>query len=200
MQINNLILNARTALIAGVLAMGLLSVSSAQAADYRVDSGGKHAFIQFKVSHLGYSFVLGEFPDFTGSFTYDAENPNDAQISIEIDTTTADTRHSERNRHIRGSDFLDVKKYPQATFVSTRYQEGPDGKGSLEGDLTLHGVTRPITIETNKVGEGKDPWGGYRVGFEGNTTITMADFNINYNLGPASRTVDLYLVIEGIRK
>ena len=200
MQFTTRNLKSKTVLVASALIMGLLSASSIQAADYRIDSGGKHAFIQFKVSHLGYSFVLGEFPDFTGSFTYDAENPNDSKISIEIDTTTADTRHSERNRHIRGSDFLHVKKYPEATFVSTSYEEGPDGKGTLEGDLTLHGVTRPVTIETNKVGEGKDPWGGYRVGFEGNTTITMADFGINYNLGPASRTVDLYLVIEGIRK
>ena len=200
MKINHLFSKTRTALLTTALAIGLLAVSSTQAADYRVDSGGKHAFIQFKVSHLGYSFVLGEFPDFTGSFSYDAENPGASKISIDIDTTTADTRHAERNRHIRGSDFLDVKKYPEAKFVSTSYEEGADGKGTLEGDLTLHGVTRPVTIQTNKVGEGKDPWGGYRVGFEGNTTITMADFGIDYNLGPASRTVDLYLVIEGIRK
>ncbi|MEM7194613.1 MAG: YceI family protein [Pseudomonadota bacterium] len=176
------------------------AVSSAHAANYIVDTKGQHAFVQFKVNHLGYSFVLGDFPDFTGEFTYDAEKPNDATIRIDIDTTTADTRHAERNKHIRGSDFLDVGKYPTASFVSTSYDEGADGKGMLVGDLTLHGVTKSVTIDITKVGEGKDPWGGYRVGFEGRTTITMADFGIDYNLGPASRDAEIYLVIEGIRQ
>ena len=180
---------------------GAFVVSNQAAADqYTIDSRGQHAFIQFKVSHLGYSFVLGSFPDFEGSFEYDHDNPQNSNISLEIDTTTVETSHADRNKHVRSADFLDVSEFPTAHFSSTSYQEKSDGSGLLTGDLTLHGVTQSVEIETQKIGEGKDPWGGYRIGFEGETTITMADFGINYNLGPASRTVDLYLVIEGIRQ
>ncbi|NKB63054.1 MAG: YceI family protein [Gammaproteobacteria bacterium] len=167
---------------------------------YVIDDEGKHAFIQFKVSHLGYSYVIGTFPDFEGVIDYDSANPSNASVQIDIDTTTADSSHAARNRHIRSADFLDVANFPSATFTSTSYIEQGDGTGTLVGDLTLHGVTKSIEIKTNKIGEGKDPWGKYRIGFDGNTTITMADFGINYNLGPASRTVDLYLIVEGIRQ
>ena len=182
-----------------ILLLGSFVAQPVFAADYDIDSAGKHAFIQFKVSHLGYSYVVGDFPDFTGTFSYDTDDANSSAVSVNIDTTTVDTRHAKRNIHIRGSDFLDVKKFPTATFVSTSYQEAA-GKGTLTGDLTLHGVTKSIDIAVTKVGEGKDPWGGYRAGFEGTTTITMADFGIDYNLGPASRTVEIYLSIEGVRK
>lgn len=191
-----IILNNMAAL---VLAANVL-MPVAHSAEYEIDTSGKHAFIQFKVSHLGYSFVLGDFPDFEGSFSYDADDPAASRVYVEIDTTTLDTRHAERNLSVRGSNFLDVKKFPVATFTSTSYEDTGGGEGILNGDLTMRGVTRPISIELKKIGEGKDPWGGYRAGFEGNATITMADFGITYNLGPASRTVDIYLSIEGIRQ
>lgn len=177
-----------------------LAASSVHAADYRMDIEGKHAFIRFKVSHLGFSFVLGEFPDFEGRFTYDVDDPSVAAVEVEIDTTTAETHHAKRNVHIRGKDFLHSKKFPTASFVSTGYEETGGGEGILTGDLTLRGVTREVRLEMNRIGEGKDPWGKYRAGFEGTTTITMADFGIDYNLGPASRTAEIYFSIEGIRQ
>ena len=186
---------ASAAIVAG--AMTLTGV--ANAAEYEIDTSGKHAFIQFKVSHLGYSYVIGEFPDFDGTFFYDGDDPSVSKVSLEIDTTTVDTRHAKRNVHIRGKDFLNVKKFPKSTFVSTGYEETGGGNAVLTGDLTLHGVTRPISVNVSKVGEGKDPWGGYRAGFEGTATIVMADFGIDYNLGPASRNAEIYFTIEGIR-
>ncbi len=190
----------RSLSIASAFVLATSATTAANAAEYTVDSSGKHAFIQFKVSHLGYSFVVGDFPDFTGDFTYDSENPSASKINIDIDTTSVDTRHAKRNVHIRGTDFLDVKKYPKASFVSTSYEESGNGAAVLNGDLTLHGVTKPVSLEVTKIGEGKDPWGGYRAGFEGNTTITMSDFGIDYDLGEASRTVDIYVTVEGIKK
>jgi len=186
--------------IASLALAAIVLMPVAHSADFKIDTSGKHAFIQFKVSHLGYSYVLGDFPDFEGSFSYDADDPTASRVDVKIDTTTVDTRHAERNLSVRGSNFLDVKKFPVATFTSTSYEETGGGEGILNGDLTMRGVTQPISIELKKIGEGKDPWGGYRAGFEGNTTITMADFGITYNLGPASRTVDIYLSIEGIRQ
>ena len=173
------------------------SAGAVHAADYRIDSG--HSFVQFKISHIGVSWMIGTFETVSGSFTFDSEaGPESQSISVEIDTASVDTNHAERDKHLRSADFLNVDEYPTATFVSTGY-EGDGEAGVMTGDLTLHGVTKPIAIEVTKVGEGKDPWGGYRAGFEGSVTIARKDFGMGYNLGPASETMDLTLFIEGIR-
>ena len=183
---------------AALVAAGLvLSGAVAQAADYTIDSG--HSFVQFKISHIGVSWMIGTFEKVSGSFTFDSEaGPEGQSIAVEIDTASVDTNHAERDKHLRSSDFLDVGEFPTATFVSTGY-EGDGESGVMSGDLTLHGVTKAVAIDVKKVGEGKDPWGGYRAGFEGSVTITRKDFGMGYNLGPAAETMDLFLFIEGTR-
>ena len=185
--------------IAGlVLALALGSIGTAlPAADYAIDPA--HSFVEFRIKHLGYSWLYGRFNRFSGHFSYDADSPQASAISVSIDTASVDTNHAERDKHLRGSDFLDVAKYPEATFESTEYT-GDAQSGTLEGMLTLHGVTRPISIRLEKLGEGNDPWGGYRAGFAGTTTLNRRDFGISYNLGPASESMELELGIEGIRK
>src|SRR5690606_6596823 len=106
----------------------------------------------------------------------------------------------ERDKHLRSPDFLNVEKFPKATFVSTKIVLDDDDEFEIVGDLTLNGVTKSITIEVDKIGEGKDPWGGYRAGFSGETEINMKDFNIKMDLGPASQTVKLELEVEGVKK
>ena len=171
---------------------------SLEAADYRVDPG--HSFVQFKISHLGYSWMIGTFDKVSGSFTYDSSEGSAGQsISVEIDTASIDTSHAERDKHLRSADFLDVRKFPTATFASTAY-EGDAAGGTMNGDLTLMGVTRPIAIAVRKIGEGNDPWGGYRAGFEGTVTLNRSDFGAGMNLGPASESLELSLFIEGVRK
>jgi polyisoprenoid-binding protein YceI len=93
-----------------------------------------------------------------------------------------------------------VSKHPVATFVSKEVKAKEDDRLEIVGDLTLHGVTRSITINAKKVGEGKDPWGGYRAGFKGKTEFRMKDFGIDYDLGPASEVVYLDLHIEGVKQ
>ena len=93
-----------------------------------------------------------------------------------------------------------MKKFPEARFVSTSYRDLGDGKGELQGELTLHGITRALTIDVTHIGEGMDPWGGYRLGFEGRTSFALADFGIKRDLGPASKEVHLWLGIEGVRE
>ena len=189
----------RRARLAGlVLGVALGSIGTAlPAADYAIDTA--HSFVEFRIKHLGYSWLYGRFNRFSGHFSYDADNPQASAISVSIDTASVDTNHAERDKHLRGSDFLDVAKYPEATFESTKYS-GDAQSGTLEGMLTLHGVTKPISIHLEKLGEGNDPWGGYRAGFIGTTTLTRRDFGISYNLGPASESMELELGIEGIRK
>ena len=184
-----------------LLAVVLLVVSaSALAADYVIDTKGAHAFIQFKIKHLGYSWLYGRFNKFSGEFSYDEKNPAAAKIVVNINPASIDSNHAERDKHLRGKDFLDVKTYPEAKFVSTAFKELGKGKAQLKGNLTLHGVTKPVTIAVEHIGHGEDPWGGYRRGFAGKTTLTLKDFGIDYDLGPAARSVELFLSIEGIRK
>lgn len=188
--------------ITTILGAGLLLGLSglAAAADYVIDTKGAHAFIQFHIKHLGYSWLVGRFNTFAGEFSYDEADPSAAKVAVTIDTASVDSNHAERDKHLRNADFLEVDRYPEARFVSTSYRDLGDGRGELKGDLTLHGVTRPLTIAVNHIGAGNDPWGGYRRGFEGRTEFALADFGIKKNLGPASQVVHLWLGIEGIRK
>ncbi|MGM0593432.1 MAG: YceI family protein [Pseudomonadota bacterium] len=186
-------------LLFGLLAFSL-SYLPAQAADYIIDTKDAHAFIQFRIQHLGYSWLYGRFNDFEGRFSYDEKQPEKASVEVTIDTASLDTNHAERDKHLRNPDFFDVKKYPQAKFVSTGYQVTGEDSGTLQGRLTLHGTTRPITIDVSHIGAGEDPWGGYRRGFHGTTTIRPAEFGMDYDLGPASNTVELELSVEGIRQ
>ena len=182
-----------------LLAMAVLA-APLQAADYDIDTKGAHAFVQFKIKHLGYSWLLGRFNKFNGQFSYDEKNPQASKVEVNIDTRSIDSNHAERDKHLRSKDFLDTGKYPTARFISTSFKEQGKGKALLKGKLTLHGVTKPITIKLEHIGHGADPWGGYRRGFAGSTTLTLKDFGINYDLGPASRTVEMFLSIEGIRR
>jgi len=176
-----------------------MALSSIQAAEYELDNKGAHAFIQFKIKHLGFSWLLGRFNRFDGRFTYDEQKPEQASVIVNIDTASIDSNHAERDKHLRGKDFLDVKKYPQAKFVSTSFHETGDDKAVLKGDLTLHGVTKAIELDVEHIGHGADPWGGYRRGFSATTLLTLSDFNINFDLGPASRQVELFISVEGIK-
>ena len=124
-----------------LLAMAVAFPAPAQAADYVIDTKGAHAFIQFRIKHLGYSWLLGRFNDFGGSFSYDKANPDASKVEVKIKTASLDSNHAERDKHLRGKDFFEVKKYPEAHFISTSYKQNDDGTAVLVGDLTLHGVT-----------------------------------------------------------
>jgi polyisoprenoid-binding protein YceI len=189
------------------LLQGLLLITAgtwmgtALAADYVVDVKGAHASINFKIPHLGYSMLIGRFDEFSGTFAYDQASPADAKVDVLIKTASHNSNHAGRDKHLRSGDFLDVDKYPEARFVSSKFTSADGKTGKLEGNLTLHGVTKAITIDVTKVGEGKDPWGGYRAGFSGTATLTLKDFNINADmLGPASQQVELELYVEGVRQ
>lgn len=168
------------------------------AADYNIDSDGAHASINFKVSHLGYSFIQGRFNKFNGKFSYDPENITASRVMVNVDTQSLDSNHAERDKHIKSSDFIDANKFSTAKFVSTKVTPGNGTALTITGNLTLHGITKTITIDANFIGEGKDPWGGYRAGFQGTTRLHLADFGIQV-MGPASYA-DMELHVEGIRQ
>jgi len=175
---------------------------SVMASEYLIDTEGAHAAIEFRIQHLGYSWLLGQFKDFSGTFNYDEKNPAAATFKVTINTASIDSNHAERDKHLREENYLDTDKYPQATFISSSYTPQAEGRAILKGKLTLHGVTREISIAVAEVGAGMDPWGGYRRGFTGETTLVLADFGIDEKekLGPAAKKVKLFLFIEGIRQ
>ena len=174
--------------------LATLASGQALAADYQFDIEGQHAFVNFRVGHLGYSYIVGRFNTFDGSFSHDPNNPAASRASVRIDAASLDTNHAERDKHLRGGDFFDVRRYPDISFESTGY-EGSAEAGTLRGTLNFLGVSQEIEIELRKVGEGKDPWGGYRSGFIGTTTLTAADYGLPEWVGE----VEIELNIEGIR-
>lgn len=186
--------------LTGMIAASLLmSSAAALAADYKIDKEGQHAFVNFRIQHLGYSWLYGTFKDFDGSFTFDEKNPSADKVNVTINTNSLDTNHAERDKHLRSADFLNAGKFPQATFVSTSVKKDGD-ELDITGNLTLNGVTKPVMLEAKMLGEGKDPWGGYRAGFEAEGEIVLKDFNIKKDLGPASQKVQLIISVEGVRQ
>lgn len=189
----------------GMTALAVAAFASAistpaMAADYIIDTKNAHASINFRIKHLGFSWIAGRFDKFSGTFSYDDKNPDASKVKIEIDTTSVDTNHAERDKHLRGADLLDTEMFPTATFESTSVKvSGPD-KAAITGKLTLHGVTKDVTIDAQRVGGGKDPWGGYRDGFTGTTTLKLADFGIVRDLGPFSKEIELTLDVEGVKQ
>lgn len=182
--------------ITSALATAML-IPMANAADYVIDTKGAHASINFKIKHLGYSWLTGRFDKFGGKFSYDPANVSASKIELNIDTTSVNSNHAERDKHLRGDDYLDVSKFSNAKFVSSSVTQKAEGKIEVVGTLTLHGVSKEIVIDAETIGEGKDPWGGYRAGFSGTTSIALTDFGITKNLGPASTHVYFNLHIEG---
>ena len=167
---------------------------------YVIDTSGAHAFIQFKIKHLGFSWLYGRFNDFEGTFSFDPENPSASQVEVVIDTASIDSNHERRDNHLRNEDFLDVETYPEARFVSTGFEHIEGDRYTMTGDFTFMGVTKSLSFDVEQIGAGQDPWGNYRRGFHGTTRFALADFGIDYNLGPDAREVEIILDVEGIRQ
>lgn len=168
-----------------------------QAASYTIDPS--HSFVKFETSHLGVSKLSGRFNKIVGKLMFDpAAGDGSQSVEVSIDTNSLDTNWADRDKHLRSGDFFNVEKFTNATFKSTKFSGDASG-GTLTGTLTFLGVSKNIKFPITKIGEGKDPWGGYRVGFEGIYKMTRKDFGMDFNLGPAAELVDVTLQIEAIK-
>jgi polyisoprenoid-binding protein YceI len=166
------------------------------AEDYVIDVKGQHAFIQFKVPHFDFSYIIGSFTRFNGEFSYDENDPAATTINITIDTASLDSNHAERDKHLRSSRYFDVKNYPEITFESSSFRESADGTVVITGNLSFHGITKTIDVEAKHIGHGADPWGGYRRGLEAWFTLKPGDYGFPDWIGDA----EVYVVGEGIRQ
>ena len=179
-----------------IFALLALSALCAHADDYVIDGsgGGMHSSIHFKAAHVGISSLWGRFNELSGKFTYDADDIAASRIDVAINPASVDTNHPARDEHLRTSDYMNVALFPSAHFTSTSVADLGNGRMRVNGAFTLHGVTRDITFDAVRTGEGETPFGDYRVGFEGELELETGDYGIN--AGP----IELVLAIEGIRQ
>ena len=142
---------------------------------------GSHSTAEFSVRHLMITNVKGRFGTLSGTVAYDPEKPEASQIDVTIDATSIDTRDEKRDTHLRSADFFDTEKFPSITFKSTSVKKTDDGFAAT-GDLTIHGVTKQVTLEVEGPSEpNKDPWGNTRIGASATAKINRKDFGLNWN-------------------
>ncbi len=144
---------------------------------YAIDPS--HSEVGFTVRHL-MSKVRGQFKDFEGTVTI-ADDPLESSVEARIELSSVDTRSTDRDKHLRSADFFSVEETPKMTFTSHGVRQVGD-KLVATGDLTIKDVTKPVELNLDYLGAGRDPWGGSRVGFEGTTTISRKEWGVNFNI------------------
>ena len=162
----------------GLLLVGALA-SAAAAETYQIDP--VHTTISFSVKHMVISRVEGRFDKFSGSVNYVPGKPKLWKAEAHIDAASIDTRIKMRDDDVRSEHFLDVKKYPEIVFKSKKVEHFKGNTADLLGDLTIHGVTKPVVLKIKIGGVAKDPWGNQRLGAVAETSINRKDFGLMYN-------------------
>ena len=140
-----------------------------------------HTEVGFAVRHLMISTVRGRFAGVAGSVSLDDGNPRNARLDVTIDVNSIDTRQEQRDAHLRSSDFFDVARFPTMRFVGSKIEGDITGDFTVGGELTIRGVTRPITLEATSEGRGPDPWGSERAGFSAKGKVNRSEFGLTWN-------------------
>lgn len=190
-------------IVVTLLGIGVLTLgSSAQAAEFNIDPN--HSSVSFRIKHV-IGKVTGHFDKFSGTFSYDAGKPQTWTAMAMIDANSVNTSIEKRDNHLRSPDFFDVQKFPTLTFKSTSITDVQGDKAKLHGDLTMHGITKPIVLDLEMAGTAADPMGkGTRAGATATGHLRRSD----YGIGPTSGTiaamvgqdVDITIEIEGVGK
>ncbi len=183
------------------LALAVAPAAHAAPATWTIDSN--HSQVGFSVRHY-FTKVPGSFAKFSGSVVYDPQKPAASTVNAEIDVTSITTNNEKRDGHLKSEDFFFVEKYPTMTFASTKVTSAGEGKLTVEGNLTMRGVTKPVTLSVTHLGSGPGMGGEQRAGFEAIGKVNRKDFNIIWNrtldqggmmLGD---DVDIVIAIEGV--
>ena len=145
---------------------------------YTIDPA--HSGAGFKIRHLMVAYIRGGFSGVTGDVIFDSANPANTKINASIDATSLHTHDEKRDAHVRAADFLDVEQFPKITFTSTSIA-GSGPHFTITGDLTIHGVTKSVTLDGDSGGHTKDPWGNDRVGYSATGTINRTEFGVSFN-------------------
>lgn len=160
-----------------------------------------HTQIIFSVEHLGFSRSYGKFLDYTGNFVFDRGNPAASSTEVSIKTASLDMGDEKWDEHLLGPDFFDAAQFPEMTFKSTKIEVTGDKTAKITGDLTLHGVTKPVTLDATFNKAEKHAFSNkFVAGFSAHTTINRSDFGINYGLPMVGDAVDIIIEVEGNRR
>lgn len=163
-----------------------------------------HSTVGFWVRHFMVSKVHGNFSKWGGSFELDLAEPGNSKVDVQIDAASIDTRDAQRDGHLRSPDFFDVEKHPQITFKSTKVSRVGEENFKVEGDFTLHGVTKPVTLDVEYAGRSKHAQMGERAGFSAKTSISRKEFGLEWNMAleaggiAVGDKVEINLEIEAI--
>src|SRR5580692_3647302 len=179
--------------------MATATTSPATITTWKLDPAHSHA--EFKVKHMMISNVKGSFSGLTGTLTEHATDASLSTIESSIPISTVSTGDAQRDGHLKSGDFFEADKYPEMTFKSTRVQKKDEGEYAVTGDLTLHGVTKPVTFAVDgPSAPGKDPWGNTRIGLSATAKINRKDFGLAWNsaleTGGVLVSDDVYLTLE----
>jgi polyisoprenoid-binding protein YceI len=180
------------------LVLAGLSAPARAADNYQLD--GVHSAIFFRVKHFGVGYCYGRFNDISGSVTLDEQNPAACALEIRARAESIDTNNAKRDQHLKGPDFFNAREFPVITFKSKQVKLTRPQTYEVTGDLTLHGVTRAVTIQLQRVGAGKDPRGTYRTGFETSFTVKRSDFGMKFMSGGIGDEVWLLVGFEAVRQ
>ncbi len=180
-----------------LLAVVAVAAVPALADEYELDP--LHSAVAFKVGHLGVSYTYGLVPNIEGTFTFDPENPEASQITVQATVGDLTTEHGQRDRHLYDAEILNVEDFPIATFTSTRWEKTGDQTYAVTGDLTLLATTKEVTIEVEHVGSAEGRNGEWRAGFDGLVTVNRSEFGITYGEGAIGEEVTLMIGVEGVR-
>jgi polyisoprenoid-binding protein YceI len=190
-----------------IVLLATVAVGSAAAAESTWEIDPAHSSVQFSVRHMMVSNVRGEFRKVSGTVQGDETDPTKAKVEATIDTTSIDTRNEKRDSHLKSADFLDTEKFPTMTFKSKKIEKTGDHHYRVTGDLTLHGVTREVTLDV----EGpsavvKDPMGNVRVGATATAKLNRQDFGISWSKSldgggvMVGDDIDVTIDVEGTKK
>jgi polyisoprenoid-binding protein YceI len=148
-------------------------------ATYNIDTA--HSEVGFTARHMVFAKVRGQFKSWNAKLNYDALNPANSSVVVDIDTASIDTREEKRDAHLRSADFFDAEKFPRMVFKSKRVEAAGKGNYRLVGDLTIRNVSREVALDVEQTGAGKDPWGNDRLGFTASTAISRSEWGLKWN-------------------
>lgn len=170
---------------------------NANAANYDLDPG--HTYPYFEVSHLGFSTMRGRFNTTSGKFSMDIEKGT-GSVEIEIDVASIDTAHEKRDKHLRSPDFFNAAEFPKMTYKSTKVSINKDNTAVVEGNLTIMGVTKPVSLKVDKISCGVHPFNKKEVcGFNATGMLKRSDFGMKYGLPGIGDEITLLIEAEGFK-
>ena len=175
----------------------VLPVTASAADKFTLDPA--HSAVVFKISHMGMSDFYGRFNDVSGSFVLDKEHADKSTAEVKIKADSVDTHEAKRDDHLKSPDFFNTKQFPNITFASTSVKQLSEKEYEVAGNLNIKGVSKPVTLKFVKGGEGTDPWGKYRIGFNTSITIKRSDFGMNFMSDKLGDDVTLLISAEALR-